>query len=302
MGSGEREHRAGAAATLRRFTASTALIAVALFAFAGSAPAAGPQASAAEISEFPLSITHAKPGSIAEGPDGAMWFAVSTRYYTVGSSYVEWLIGRITLAGKVSYFNLPPNSAGSGVGAITAGPDGAMWYLTREAIGRITTSGQVTEFPHERVWGVFEDVRGMMTAGPDGSLWFLGSTPGMVPTAAMDRITASGEVTEIPFSTNDSYPQAIAWGPDADIWFASSFGSSIGHVSTAGKFTAYPVPGKPWTWSLVPVGCRGSHPKKGSAASRWRANCPRSSRSPVALSGSSTGPMAGSGSAAVPTA
>ena len=110
-----------------------------------------------------------------------MWFAVSVRNDTGSASNVEWLIGRITLAGKGSYFKLPPNSAGSGVGALTAGPDGAMWYLTREAIGRITTSGEVTEFPHQRVWGVFEDVRGAMTVGPDGSLWFLGATPGMVP-------------------------------------------------------------------------------------------------------------------------
>ena len=62
----------------------------------------------------------------------------------------------------------------------------------------------------------------------------------------MDRIAASGEVSEIPFSTNDPYPQAIAWEPGADIWFASSVGGAIGHVSTAGKFTAYPVAGKPW--------------------------------------------------------
>lgn len=120
-----------------------------------------------------------------------------------------------------------------------------MWYLTREAIGRITTSGEVTEFHHERVGGGFEYTRGAMSVGPDGNLWFVGSTPGMVPAAAIGRVTTTGLFSEIPFSTKDSWPQAITWGPDVDLWFASSTGGTIGHVSTAGQFTQYPVPGEP---------------------------------------------------------
>jgi virginiamycin B lyase len=229
---------------LRRFAVSAALAAVALLAFAGSALATNPQASAAEVAEFKLPIAHAKPGSIAEGPDGAMWFAVSTGYNS-GTTHIQWLIARVTPASKFTYFKLPPNSTDGGVGALTAGPDGAMWYLTREAIGRITTSGEVTEFPHQRVGGLFEYSRGAMAVGPDGNLWFAGATPGMVPAAAIDRIDTSGQVTEIPFSTKESAPEAIAWGPDVDIWFASSLGGVIGHVSTTGQFTEYAVPGQP---------------------------------------------------------
>jgi virginiamycin B lyase len=229
---------------LSRFAVAAVVAAITLLAFAGSASATNPQTSAAEVTEFKLPIAHAKPGSIAEGPDGAMWFAVSTGYNT-GTSHIEWLIVRITPPGKFTYFKLPPNSADGGVGALTAGPDGAMWYLTREAIGRITTSGEVTEFPHQRVGGLFEYSRGAMALGPDGNLWFVGVTPGMVPAAAIDRITASGQVTEIPFSTKESGPGAIAWGPDVDVWFASGSAGVIGHVSTTGQFTEYPVPGQP---------------------------------------------------------
>jgi virginiamycin B lyase len=219
-----------------------------LLVFAGSASATNPQTSAAEVTEFKLPIAHAKPGAITEGPDGAMWFAVSTNYNASTNfsiSHIEWLIARVTSAGKLTYFKLPPNSTDGGVGALTVGPDGAIWYLTREAIGRITTSGEVTEFPHRRVGGPFEYSRGAMARGPDGNLWFVGATPGMVPAAAIDRITTSGQVAEIPFSTNETGPGAIAWGPDIDVWFASASDGVIGHVSTAGQFTEYPVPGQP---------------------------------------------------------
>jgi virginiamycin B lyase len=239
-----REHRQGAAARLRHFAVAATTATIALCAFAGGASAANPQASAAQVTEFKLPIAHAKPGSIEEGPDGAMWFAVSTGYNT-GTAPIEWLIARVTPAGKFTYFKLPPNSTGGGVDALTAGPDGAMWFLTREAIGRITMSGEVTEFPHERVWGPFENSLGSMVVGPDGNLWFVGATPGVVPAAAIDRITTSGQVTEIPFSTQESGPGAIAWGPDVDVWFASGRDGTIGHVSTAGQFTEYAVPGQP---------------------------------------------------------
>lgn len=249
MGRG-RGSRADAATRLRSFATAAALAVVTLLVLAGRAPATAPQTSAAQVTEFNLPIAHTKPGSIAEGPDGAMWFAVSAGYnriveYNRSPSPIEWLIARITPAGKFTYFKLPKNSTEGGVGALTAGPDGAMWYLTREAIGRITTSGEVTEFHHERVGNSFEYTRGAMSVGPDGNLWFVGSTPGMVPAAAIDSVTTSGLVSEIPFSTKDSWPQAIAWGPDVDLWFASSAGGTIGHVSGTGQFTQYPVPGQP---------------------------------------------------------
>lgn len=242
MTSRGRGRRARTAVRLRRLAVATALAVCALGALAGGASATSSQTSAAEVAEFRLPFAHAKPGSIVEGPDGAMWFAVSTNYKV---SHIEWLIVRVTAAGKFTYFKLPPNSTDSGVGALTVGPDGAIWYLTREAIGRITTSGEVTEFPHQRVGGLFEYWPGSMSLGPDGELWFVGATPGVVPAAAIDRIDTSGRVTEIPFSTNDSYPDAIAWGPDVDLWFASSSGGVVGHVSSAGQFTQYPVPGQP---------------------------------------------------------
>ena len=59
-------------------------------------------------------------------------------------------------------------------GAITAGPDGALWFTgnigsngVNGLIGRITTAGAITEFPIPSGSTAMD-----ITAGPDGALWF----------------------------------------------------------------------------------------------------------------------------------
>jgi len=72
---------------------------------------------------------------------------------------------------------------------ITAGPDGALWFtdLDGDAIGRITTSGSITEYalpnPDSGPTGI--------TAGPDGALWFTEAYGSRI-----GRITTAGAITE----------------------------------------------------------------------------------------------------------
>jgi virginiamycin B lyase len=240
-----RRDRSGAAITarLRGLVVFALLLVFASLVFAGAAAARA--GAAAGVTEFSLPHEYTKPGPIAAGADGAIWFAVARRSSSDESSPLEWQIARMTPAGRIRYFTLPTNSAAGGVSAIAAGPDGAMWYLTHEALGRIATDGQVTEFPHERVSGPLGNLSGAMALGPDGQLWFIGGTPGTIPAPALDRITPTGEVSEIPFSTKDALPRAIAWGPDGDAWFTGGWDGVIGHVSTAGHFVEFPVPGHP---------------------------------------------------------
>ncbi len=48
------------------------------------------------------------------------------------------------------------------------GPDGKMWFTEADKIGRITPSGEITEFPLPT-----PDSAPMgITTGPDGNLWF----------------------------------------------------------------------------------------------------------------------------------
>src|SRR4051812_45745561 len=75
--------------------------------------------------------------------------------------------------GTISEFSLKATSFDP-VQGIAKSSDGALWFteFTENRIGRITTSGAVTEFPvptprsHPR-W---------ITGGPDGNVWFTEST------------------------------------------------------------------------------------------------------------------------------
>ena len=74
---------------------------------------------------------------------------------------------------------------------IVSGPDGALWFTeTRgDKIGRITTKGQITEYPIPTPDAFAADI----AVGPDGALWFTESDGNKI-----GRITTSGELTEFP--------------------------------------------------------------------------------------------------------
>src|SRR5438093_387131 len=97
-------------------------------------------------------------------------------------------------AGTITEFPVP--TAGSFSLSITLGPDGKIWFTEAVGgkIGRITTSGAVTEFADGG------DPLGI-TAGPDGNLWF---TVGL--DNSIGRITPSGSFTEYPTPTLSSVP------------------------------------------------------------------------------------------------
>ena len=71
---------------------------------------------------------------------------------------------------------------------IVTGPDGALWFTESSGnnIGRITTNGQITEYPV----GTDSSPYGI-AIGPDGALWFTEDN------YQIGRITAGGQVTHI---------------------------------------------------------------------------------------------------------
>ncbi len=110
----------------------------------------------------------ALPDSIAAGPDGALWFTEAD----------AGKIGRITTSGKITEYSkgITPTEEPAG---ICAGPDGAMWFtefgyydsyrVYESKIGRITTSGKVTEYSN-----IFSDsAPTSITQGPNNELWFV---------------------------------------------------------------------------------------------------------------------------------
>jgi virginiamycin B lyase len=181
-------------------------------------------------------------GGITAGSDGALWFIADS-----GAA-----VGRITTSGSVSTFPLP---TGSGFAtAITSGPDGALWFTFlntngSNAIGRFTTSGQMTLFTDQSLgtakWNSSNHrVMSDITSGPDGALWFTSEYASNVVgpgAASIGRISISGVVTQypIPFDAN---PGPLTAGPDGAIWFGGSDingGNAIGRVTTFGQFSEY---------------------------------------------------------------
>lgn len=141
---------------------------------------------------------------------------------------------------QITEFALP---AGSKPMYIAAGPDGNMWFTDpgTNQIGRIATTGQVTEFglgitPAAQLNGI--------AAGPDGNMWFTERAGHKV-----GRITPAGAITE--FSTGlTSSPDiyGITAGPENDLWFTETFNSRIGRIDPrTGVITEFPTPGGVYT-------------------------------------------------------
>src|SRR5437879_11039393 len=97
--------------TSRPLTAALALV-FALVLLGGAIPASAALPPVGTITLFPTPQAVA-PGTIASGPDGALWF-------TAGES-----IGRVTTSGA---FTMLTDPLIVDAVAITRGPDGAMWF------------------------------------------------------------------------------------------------------------------------------------------------------------------------------
>ena len=147
-----------------------------------------------------------EPYGITLGPDGALWFTGSAS------------IGRITTDGSITYFS-KGLTAESEPNGITAGPDGNLWFTEYSSpnIGRITTSGVITEFPVTQFPGLGTPLGGI-TTGSDGNLWF-------TATPCIGQITTSGAITAFcgPAGLPGGFgaPQWVTAGPDSDLWFTT---------------------------------------------------------------------------------
>jgi Tol biopolymer transport system component/streptogramin lyase/major membrane immunogen (membrane-anchored lipoprotein) len=118
---------------------------------------------------------------------------------------------------------------------ITAGPDGALWFVeqNRYKVGRVTTDGVISEFPIPTADSTPRDI----AAGSDGALWF--TEEGL---NKIGRVSTSGVVSEFVVPTALGSPFGIAPGPDGALWFTEGHGNRIGRITTSGTFTEYPIP------------------------------------------------------------
>lgn len=187
------------------------------------------------ISEYEIPTQGAAPWVIALGPDGALWFTECGSSNVIpGRDYVG-KIGRIVDGQPVREYPLPSNMRRP-IG-ITPGPDGALWFTAYgNRIGRISTTGAITEFPKSQAEKV--SVTDGITTGPDGALWFTESPARAL--GSIGRITTKGVIKEYPI-TGSSSPAFITAGPDGALWFTDDCGS-IGRITTGGVVKEYPIP------------------------------------------------------------
>jgi virginiamycin B lyase len=179
------------------------------------------------------------PESITSGPDGGLWFTNLGTCAVQNPPCDPGSIGRITTSGLVTIYTDPTIYDPSG---ITAGPDGALWFINQSpdpcgqfcgSVGRITTSGVVSNFTSTIPNAI--DNPTSLTAGPDGALWYANGFGHSV-----GRITTKGTITV--FANSAAGPHSITAGPDGALWFTNDGGgsSSIGRITTSGTASDYP--------------------------------------------------------------
>jgi hypothetical protein len=137
---------------------------------------------------------------------------------TAGPDGNLWFAGGLGRIGRITPSGVFDLWSIAGVpGDITAGPDRNLWFTRNNAfIGRITPQGVITEFPvPEQGYEI--------VAGPDGNLWFARGF-------WLGRITTSGVVTEVQLP---AVALSLTAGPDGNLWFTESTVGRIGRLSLA---------------------------------------------------------------------
>jgi virginiamycin B lyase len=122
----------------------------------------------------------------------------------------------------------PVPTSGASPGAITVGPDGALWFTEPGAgrIGRSATDGTITEFP--LATGSPSPV-GIAT-GSDGNLW-------ITSFSRVSRMTTAGVVMDFPLTAGYYNAGVIVAGPDGNLWFGEQTNFFDIIVAAAGRMT-----------------------------------------------------------------
>ncbi|MFI5273254.1 MAG: hypothetical protein ACHQ4H_09520 [Ktedonobacterales bacterium] len=201
--------------------------------------------------------------SVVLGPGGRPWAVVRG---SSGTSVVQ-----VTSHGTMSY----PVAAGYEVDSsyVTTGPDGALWYLahslllidrqgqghTSSVLVRVSSSGQITQYPYPRANTIGRDFFGPANAafavGPDHRLWMVmvQETCTQQPTVVscndvgsqIAAVSMSGAVqVYAPPGGQGMSADSIIAGTGGNLWVSISSKTSraIATLSTSGQFRVLPLP------------------------------------------------------------
>lgn len=211
------------------------------------------------------------PQDSSVGPDGYLWGvgtglglvrigtdlqvvtfpppSLSTLGPTVGvttdSSATVWFTYSLGAIGKKAPLENPvvfyQFAGGHQLGHVTTADDGNLWFIEATndvgAVGRISPSGVVTEFPAPNVSVSLSGI----TAGPDGNVWFTEPGSENAPDDRVARITPDGVISEYATPSSASMPEAITTGPDGNIWFTEPGVGKIARL-TINPNACHPTP------------------------------------------------------------
>jgi streptogramin lyase len=117
----------------------------------------------------------------------------------------------------------------------TQGSDGNLWFIEASTtnIGRITTSGTITEYSNPNL-----NQAAGITLGPDSNVWFSYES-------GVGKITPIGAITLYPVNFT-YFPAGIVTGPDGNLWFANLYASGarpgiLGKITISGAITQVPI-------------------------------------------------------------
>jgi len=176
----------------------------------------------ATIQEY--NLTGALPFGITVGPDGLIWF---TEQSTNAIGHLDPMAANV----QASLVEIPLPAGQQSPTGIVTGADGQLWFTLQSSarIGTITTAGAVGGFDLPQP-GPSEPTG--ITAGPDGALWY---TLSEATSAAIGRITTTGEITSAALPVPASDPFVINTGPAATLWFTEialgGNGDRVGRIS-----------------------------------------------------------------------
>ncbi|HWM11052.1 MAG TPA: hypothetical protein VNO82_16975 [Solirubrobacteraceae bacterium] len=190
------------------------LAAIALLLAGATAATASPR-----LTTYDLPAEFALPNDMTIGPDGATWVTDSSlgRIWRIGTN------------GRIRHYDL-----GQMPGAITVAY-GSMWVADSggDAIHRVETDGSSVRYALDEA-----SFPSSIALGADGALWFTEGRDDEI-----GRITASGDVTEYPLPSAQTFSGDIVAGPDGALWFSESSTGKLGRITTDGAVTEYDVPG-----------------------------------------------------------
>jgi streptogramin lyase len=162
----------------------------------------------------------------------------------------------VSESGRITYFFVP--SFDSRPFRITPGPDGNLWFTNTDAdmIGKITTSGVITQYPIGDGKRPYDIV-----AGRDGNIWFTENVNNKV--GAVD--TKGNLVHEYFAPGTDARPTGITVAPTGDIWWMNG-GSGLDPETTVSRLTP---DGTVTTYELYPCACFGIGMTTGPDGNLW---------------------------------